>query len=645
MDVSLLKDVVIILGLSVVVLLLFNLIRMPSILAFFVTGIVIGPHGLGLIGSVSQVELIAELGIIFLLFTIGMDFSMNKFSQIKRYAILGGSLQVGLTVLAVFLVGQALGLPFTESIFIGLLICFSSTAIILRLLQEKKQLDSIHGRTALGILIFQDLAVVVVILLAPLLSGAESSALENWPMLLGLGIGLIALTLVSRRWLVPELLHFIARFKRRDLFLLTIIVICFGITWITSTLGLSLALGAFLAGLTISNTEYKHQALGNILPFQDIFLSLFFISIGMLLNINFVLENLPLIILLTIAVILLKSVIAGIVAGILGLSFRVMVLVGLMLSQIGEFSFILAAVGVQYNLITNPFFQTILAVTILTMSLTPFFKDRAHQISDILEKVLPVPDRVLSGTYSIPQPQKVPPADHLIIVGFGVNGKNMARAASQAKIPYVVAELNPQIVRRKKVMGEPICYGDASQPTVLNQLNITEARVMVIAISDPVGSRKIVDMARKMNPTLYIIVRTRYIYEMEELHNLGADEVIPEEFETSVEIFTRVMNQYHLTDDEVHKFVDELRADEYEMFRTLASWEINTCSVNDTLTDIQVSSFTIEEDVKLGDLCLNDQDLTPIAVARKDQTIRDLEDNFQLKPDDVLIYTRKDDGS
>ncbi len=148
-----------------------------------------------------------------------------------------------------------------------------------------------------------------------------------------------------------------------------------------------------------------------------------------------------------------------------------------------------------------------------------------------------------------------------------------------------------------------------------------------------------------MNPTLYIIVRTRYIYEMEELRNLGADEVIPEEFETSVEIFTRVMNQYHLTDDEVHKFVDELRADEYEMFRALANWEINTCSVNDALTDIQVSSFTIEEDVKLGDLCLNDQDLTPIAVARKDQIIRDLEDNLQLKPDDVLIYTSKDDGS
>lgn len=644
MDISLLKDVVIILGVSVVALLLFNLIRVPSILAFFVSGIIIGPHGLGLIGSVSQVELIAELGIIFLLFTIGMDFSLDKFSQIKRAVIVGGSLQVGLTVLVVSLIGLVLGLPFTESIFIGLLVSFSSTAIILRLLQEKKQVDGIHGRTALGILIFQDLAVVIVILLTPLLAGNDSAVLGNWPMLLGLGLGLIILTLVSGKWLVPWLLHFIARFKRRDLFLLTIIVICFGITYLTSSLGLSPALGAFLAGLIISNTEYKHQALGNVLPFQDIFLSLFFISIGMLLNINFLIENLLVIIILTVAVILLKSVIAGIVTGILGMSFRVMVLVGVMLSQIGEFSFILAAVGVQYNIIDDPFFQLILAVTIMTMSLTPFFKDRAHQISDLLEKVLPIPDRVLCGTYSIPKSNEVPLEDHLIIVGFGVNGKNMARAAQRANIPYVVADLNPQIVRRKKILGEPICYGDASQPTILNQLNVTEAKAIVVAISDPVGSRKIVDMARKMNPNLYIIVRTRYVYEMEELYALGADEVIPEEFETSVEIFSRVMNQYNLSEDKIHEFVDEIRSDGYEMFRKLSNWEINTSSLNDVLTDLEVSSFTVEEDVKLGDLCLDGPGFIPIAVARKDETIRDFDDSFQLNPDDVLIYTKKDEG-
>lgn len=641
MELLLLKDVVIILGLSVVVLLLFSRVKIPSILAFFVSGVLAGPHGLGLISSVSQVELIAELGVIFLLFTIGLDFSMDKFSQIKRYAILGGSLQVGLTTLVFAIISLTLGLPLSESIFIGLLVSFSSTAIVLRILQDKKQLDSVHGRTALGILIFQDLAVVVVILLTPLLAGAQSNGLNDWPLLLGLGVGLVTLTIISSRWLVPWLLHYIAYFKRRDLFLLTIIVICFGITWITSALGLSPALGAFLAGLIISNTEYSYQALSNVLPFQDIFMSIFFISIGMLLNVGFLMENLALVVLLTLAVILLKSVIAGIATALLGLSFRVMVLVGLMLSQIGEFSFILAATGQSFGIISEPFFQMVLSVSILTMSLTPFFKDRAHQISETLEKVLPLPERIRCGVYPLSTPQKALPEDHLIIVGFGVNGKNMARAASQARIPYVVVELNPQIVRNEKKQGKPIYYGDAAQATVLEQLNIHEARIMVVAISDPVGSRKIVDITKKINPNLYLIVRTRYIYEIEELYSLGADEVIPEEFETSIEIFSRAMNQYHLPTDKINQFIDEIRSDGYEMFRTLNNWEINTCSINDALTDLQVSSFIIEEDKMLGELHLKNQGLTPIAVARGNQTFKNLDDHFQLEPKDVLIYTHQ----
>ena len=641
MELLLLKDVVIILGLSVAVLLLFSRIKIPSILAFFVSGVLAGPHGLGLISSVSQVELIAELGVIFLLFTIGLDFSMDKFSQIKRYALVGGSLQVGLTTLMVTMISLALGFPLSESIFMGLLVSFSSTAIVLRILQDKKQLDSVHGRTALGILIFQDLAVVVVILLTPLLAGSPSNGLGDWPLLIGLGVGLVAFTIISSRWLVPWLLHYIAYFKRRDLFLLTIIVICFGITWITTALGLSPALGAFLAGLIISNTEYSYQALGNVLPFQDIFMSIFFISIGMLLNVGFLLENLFLILLLTLAVILLKSIIAGIATALLGLSFRVMVLVGLMLSQIGEFSFILAAEGQLFGIITEPFFQMILSVSILTMSLTPFFKDRAHQISGSLEKMLPLSDRIRRGAYPLPTPQDTPPEDHLIIVGFGVNGKNMARAASKAQIPYVVLELNPQIVRNEKKHGQPIYYGDAAQATVLEQLNIHEARIMVVAISDPVGSRKIVDIAKKINPNVYIIVRTRYIYEIDELYSLGADEVIPEEFETSVEIFSRVMKQYQLPPDKINQFIHEIRSDGYGMFRTLTNWEINTCSINDALTDLQVSSYTIEEDKLLKELHLESQGLTPIAVARGKQTLRNLDDNFLLEPDDVLIYTHQ----
>lgn len=642
MEIPLLKDVVIILGLAVVVLLLFSRIKVPAILAFFVSGIIAGPQGLGLISSLTEVQLLAELGVIFLLFTIGLEFSLEKFSQIKRYALIGGSLQLGLTLVLVFLMGLAAGLSVSESIFIGILVSFSSTAIVLRLLQDKNQLDSVQGRTALGILIFQDLAVVIVIFLTPLLAGSSSDSLQDWPLLLGLGLGLIALTIISTRWLVPELLHYIARYKRRDLFLLTIIVICFGITWATSQLGLSPALGAFLAGLIISNTEYSHQALGNVLPFQDIFMSFFFISIGMLLNVTFLLDNLVLIILLTLGVILLKTLITGFATALLGLSFRVMVLVGLMLSQVGEFSFILAATGQQYGIISNPFFQLFLAVSIITMSLTPFLKENAPKAADRLER-LPLPPRILSGFYPLPIPEENPPEDHLVIVGFGINGKNMARAASQAQIPYLVVELNPQIVRKEKSRGQPIYYGDASQETVLNQVNLQEARIMVVAISDPAESRKIVDTAKKLNPNLYLIVRTRYINEMEELYSLGADEVIPEEFETSVEIFSRVLDQYHLSPEDINQFINEIRSDRYEMFRTLSGEEPITCSLNNGLTELQVSSLNLEEDKKLGDLDLEQRGLTPIAVARKNKTMKDLDKDFQLKKGDVVIYTKKID--
>lgn len=641
MEIPILKDVVIILGLAVVVLLLFSRIKVPAILAFFISGILVGPHGLGLISSTTDVQFIAELGVIFLLFTIGLDFSLDRFAQIKRSVILGGSLQVGLTLLAVSLIGLAIGLNLSESIFIGLLVCFSSTAVVLSLLQDKNQLDSIHGRTGLGILIFQDIVAVVVIFLTPPLIGANSNSMNDGPLILAMGLGLIIFTIISSRYLVPALLHYIAYLKRRDLFLLTIILICFGITWITSSLGLSTALGAFLAGLIISNTEYSNQALGNVLPFQELFMSIFFISIGMMLNVSFLFENLALIILLTVAVILLKSVMAAIATALLGLSFRVMVLVGLMLSQIGEFSFILAATELQYGIISNPFFQMILAVSILSMSLTPLFKSKAHQITDHLERILPLPDRIRCGFYSMPQSAEIPLEDHLIIVGFGVNGKNMAMAATRAQIPHVIVELNPQIVRERKAIGEPIYYGDASQPTVLSEVNVHEARIMVVAISDPAGSRKIVDAAKKMNPNLYVVVRTRYIYEMEELYSLGADEVIPEEFETSIEIFSRVMNQYNLPTEKINEFINEIRSDGYEMFRNLTNWEINTCSVNDALTDLQVSSFTIEEYKTLGELHLENQGLMPIAVARGDQTLKNMDDELQLQPDDVVIYTTK----
>ncbi|BDZ69601.1 cation:proton antiporter [Methanobacterium petrolearium] len=637
MEIPLLKNVVIIIGLAVLVLLIFRKIRIPAILAFFVTGLLAGPHGLGLISSPDEVSLLADLGVIFLLFTIGIEFSLEKFSQIKRYVVIGGSLQLTLTLAAVYLICLSLGFNSSESIFIGFLVSFSSTAIVLRLLQEKDQMDSIHGQISLGILIFQDIAVVLVILFTPVLAGINNVTATNWPLLIAMGAGLILFTFISAKWIVPELLHYVARFKSRELFLLTIILICFGITWITSSIGLSTALGAFLAGLIISNTDYSHQALGNVLPFQDIFMSFFFVSIGMLLNPSFMAENLLLIIAITLAVLILKSLITGITAGLLGLSFRVMILVGLILSQIGEFSFILAATGLQLGIVNQNFFQIFLAVSLITMSVTPFIMAIAPLISNFSDK-LPLPPRIKHGFYPFKTPPEEVLSDHLVIVGFGINGKNMAKAASKAQIPYVVVEINPEIVRNEKVHGESIYFGDAAHGTVLKNVNIREARIMVVAISDPIGTLKILDVAKKLNPNIYIIVRTRYIRDMENLYQMGADEIIPEEFETSIEIFSRVLDQYDLSKEQIDDFITEIRSDGYQMFRTLSQDESVTCTLNNG-ANTEVFSIPVGSDMD-GEVLtkfMENYNGEVLAVVRNSKTFKDPDINFKILEDDMVI--------
>ena len=642
MEIPLLKEVVIIIGLSVISILLFRKMRIPAILAFFITGLLAGPHGLGLV-PIDEVNFLAELGVIFLLFTIGIEFSLEKVSQIKRYVILGGSLQLTLTLLATYLLCSNLGLNTSESIFIGLLVSFSSTAVVLRILQEKDQIYSIHGQISLGILIFQDIAVVLVILFIPMLAGVDNGIFNNLPLLLVKGVGLIVFALISAKWIVPGLIHYIARFKSRELFILTIILICFGVTWMTSSIGLSTALGAFLAGLIISNTDYSNQALGNVLPFADIFMSFFFVSIGMLLNIGFIMENLLLIIILSIIVILLKSLIAGLTAGILGLSLRVMILVGLILSQIGEFSFILSAKGLELGIINEGFFQMFLAVSVVTMSITPFVLAVAPRISHFSDR-LPLPHRIKKGFYPFKTPQEKVFSDHLIIVGFGVNGKNMAKAASKADIPYVVIEINPQIVKNEKSRGESIHYGDAAHGTVLKNVNIKNARIMVVAISDAIGTRKILDIAKKINPNIYIIVRTRYIRDMESLYQMGADEIVPEEFETSIEIFSRVLEKYSLPRQKINDFIHEIRSDGYEMFRTLSNEELITSTLDES-QDIEITSTVLSSNSDgktIGDLITN-YDIEIVAVLREHKIFKKIGANFKLKKEDVLIVSGEEE--
>jgi len=646
MGIPLLNDIVIIFGLSIAVLLICHRCRVPTIVGFLVTGVLAGPHGLRLIDAVREVEILAEVGVVLLLFTIGIEFSLKNLLQIRRSALLGGSLQVCLTILAAFIIARHLGRDFGESLFIGFLLSLSSTAIVLKLLQDRAEVDSPHGRTSLAILIFQDVIIVPMMLFTPVLAGAEKNVTLALLILTAKGIGIILLVIVNARWIVPHLLYQIARTRSRELFLLSVVVICFAVAWLTYSVGLSLALGAFLAGLIISESEYSHQALGNILPFRDVFTSFFFISIGMLLDVGFLFQRAGLIALITLCVLALKSATVGFSTVLLGFPLRTTMLVGLTLCQVGEFSFILSKTGLEYGLLARNTYQLFLAVSVLTMASTPFIVIQSPRTAELVLR-MPLPQRLTSGLYPMPgvsSPyKKIRLKDHLIIVGFGLNGRNVARSAKAAGIPYVIIEMNPETVREQKARGEPIYYGDAIQEAVLAHAGIKDAKAVVLVISDPIATRRITAMARRLSPKVHIIARTRFLQEMGPLYELGGDEVIPEEFETSVEIFTRVLMKYLVPRDEIEKLIAEVRADGYGMFRGLAREAPSFYDFKLHLPDIEINTFRVSERSPIVGKSLSEMALrkkfgvTVLAIRRDQQTLSSPDGDTKLQTDDVLV--------
>jgi len=452
MEIPLLNDIVVIFGLAIAVLFICHRLRVPAVVGFLLTGIFVGPYGFGLVKAVHEVEILAEIGIVLLLFTIGIEFSLEKLLQIRKSVLMGGSLQVLLTFLATLFIARRFGQAFGEAVFIGFLVALSSTAIVLKLIQERAEVDSPHGRTTLGILIFQDIIIVPMILVTPLLAGATGNLGESVLVLLAKGIGIILLVMVSTKWIVPQVLYQITRTRNQEVFLLSVVVICFGVAWLTSKAGLSLALGAFLAGLIISESKYSHQALGNILPFRDVFTSFFFVSIGMLLDVGFLFQQPGTIALIALGVLVLKSIIACFATVLLGSPFRTSILVGLALSQVGEFSFILSRTGVEHGLLAGNIYQMFLAFSVLSMAATPFIITLAPRAADIILR-FPLPKRLISGFYPVPEIKVKNKKDHLIIIGFGVNGRNVAHAARVAGIPYAVIEMNPKTVRNEQAQG------------------------------------------------------------------------------------------------------------------------------------------------------------------------------------------------
>jgi CPA2 family monovalent cation:H+ antiporter-2 len=427
------------------------------------------------------------------------------------------------------------------------------------------------------------------------------------------------------------------------------------VAWLTSSIGLSLALGAFLAGLIISESEFSFQALGSILPFRDVFTSIFFISIGMLFDVGYFFRNPAVILLLAAGVIILKTCIAAVVPGIMGFPLRTMVLVGLAIGQVGEFSFILLQSGLDMHLIDVKLYHTFLGVSILTMVATPFIMGSGNSIARLVFK-LPLPQRIKSGfsRNSLIDGDgggAEKRQDHLIIIGYGINGRNVARAAKVAGIPYFILEMNPETVQNEKAKGEPIFYGDATQPEVLRHMDIGTARVVVVAIPDPVATRRVIEVARNLNPLVHIIARTRFFEEMLPLVELGASEVVPEEFETSVEIFTRVLLNYLVPREKIEQFIAEVRSDGYQMFRSLSKRNPSLSDLKSALVDVKISTLRINPKSTVVGRTLSDIDLrkkfgvTLLAIRRGEEILSNPSGDMCLCEGDMLVLLGKPEST
>jgi CPA2 family monovalent cation:H+ antiporter-2 len=641
---AILFDLLIVYVLAVVVIFVFHRLGIPPVVGFILTGVLAGPQGLGLIKAAHEVEILAEIGVILLLFTIGIEFSFANLLQLRRSVLVGGPLQVGLTgFFFFFLSWKMAGLGVGEAVFVGFLMALSSTAIVLKVLQSRGEVESPHGNTALGILIFQDIIIVPMMLFIPFLAGVGGNEVGRRFLLLFLEAAVIvAAVILGAKYVVPQVLYQIARTRDREIFLLAVLVLCFLVAWATAAAGLSLALGAFLAGLVLSETEYSHQALGNILPFRDVFSSIFFLSIGMLLNVEFLLHHPLSIVGFGAMVLAVKTLIAGGAALLMGYPVRTGILVGLALCQVGEFSFVLAKAGVSQGLLSGDHYQLFLDVSVLTMALTPFIMAGAPRVAELALR-LPLPARWLRGSYLTVAPTEAAVQDHLIIVGFGVTGRNLARAARMGGIPYVVIEMNPETVRTERRKGEPIYYGDATNPEILEVAHLKAARIVVVAINDPAATRRITEQVRNLHPTVYLLVRTRYLLEMPVLYELGADEVIPEEFETSVEIFTRVLRKYLLPRDEIERFIQEVRAEGYRMLRTPSREGATLADLRPHLKDMEITTVRLAEGAPLAGKTLAQMELrkkyglTVLAVRRNGEMVFNPDPDLELVAGDLLI--------
>jgi CPA2 family monovalent cation:H+ antiporter-2 len=639
-----LRDLAVVLAIATAVAFIFGKLRLSVVAAFLVAGAILGPTGAGLVSELGMVDALAEIGVVLLLFTIGLEISLSGFGKMRRQVLWAGGGQVFATILLSLAIMMLIGSPAPEAIFVGFVVSLSSTAIVLKVYADKLETDSLHGRLSFGILLFQDLAVIPMMLLVPSLRQWETARFSVVLLTLakaGAGVGAL---LLMARFLIPRFLKEIIRLNSREILAMTVLFVCLGTAWLAQRFGLSLGMGAFLAGMVISESEYVHEIAAQILPFRDVFNGIFFISVGMLLNLPFLFGNLPLVLAIVAAVAVIKAVTAGGTVRALGYPWRVAAVTGIGLMQIGEFSFLLLSQGYRESLVGPSPYQFLLAVTVLTMTATPFLMDAAPWIARRWEQWV-IRGPAFPETGEETAIRKTGMENHVIIAGYGMNGKNLARVLKATRLPYVVVDLNDFQVREGRAAGEPMFYGDVHRPEILGRLGVARARILVLAISDPMATRRAVAIARRSNPDLFILVRTRLVADVDDLIALGANAVIPEEFETSVEIFARVLSEYHVPDHVIRQQEAVIRSGTYRILRERAapSSSATIAEFEEFLRKKVIEIFYVSqtsgwEGKTVGDLPLeNGAGIVLLSILRGDRAILQPVPSERLMAEDKLV--------
>ena len=639
-------DLLIILLVSVPVAFLCLRLKLPLLVGLMLTGIAIGPYGFRLVKELEAIELLAEIGVMLLLFTIGLEFSIARIREMKRLVVIGGGLQVGITILAVAGSAYFFGRGISQAVFFGFLVALSSTAIVLKTYVERNEVDAPHGRAAVGILLFQDISIVFMLLMVPLLGGEDIVSFTTIVLDLGGSLLALALIVLGAWFFVPRFLKQVVRLRSPEVLLLTVVLMCLGISAVTSHYGLSLALGAFIAGMVLADSDYSHQVLADVLPFRDVFNSLFFVSIGMLLSLAALWTHVGTVVVLVFALILGKALIVWGAVRLLGFPQRVATITALGLAQIGEFSFVLAKAGRGANLLPDADYQSFLAASIISMIATPFLINAAPRISYFVQRIFSdgasrdienteEEDIHLTSSGGLNQ--------HVIIVGYGLNGRNLARVLRAVGVPYVILELNAEVVRRAKLKGEKINFGDATRREVLQHAGVGQAWALVLAMSDPHAARRTVNQARHMSEDLHIIVRTRYVSEITGLLEHGANEVIPEEFETSIEIFARVLQRYGFARNVIESQIQRIREQGYEILRSTSADPGKLETVNVALDAASTQTIQLTKDSPVVGKGLGELDFrgasgaTIIAVMRDGETKVSPGAEYRLEAGDTVV--------